>query len=79
MNLNEAIWQIIESRPKITTDDQKRSLHIDIMRVIEQSKSMVGKKLGVTIMTQEASQAGDKVNQSPGHRGNHGEAKPKSV
>jgi hypothetical protein len=79
MNLNEAIWQIIDSRPKIVTEEQKRSLLVDIMRVIEQSKTMVGKKLGVTIMTQEASQAGDKINQSPGYRPSQGESKPKSV
>ena len=79
MDLNEAIWKLIESRPKIDTDQQKRALHVDIMRAIEKSKTQVGKRLGVTIMTQEASKAGDKVNQEAGHRGTPGEAKPKSV
>lgn len=79
MDLNEAIWKIIDSRTKITNDEQKRALHIDIMRAIEVSKTQVGKRLGVTIMTQEASSAGDKINKEPGHRGNPGEPKPRSV
>lgn len=79
MDLNEAIWKIIDSRPKVITEAHKRALHVDIMRAIEMSKTQVGKKHGVTIMTQEASKAGDKVNQSPGHRGDPGEAKPRTI
>lgn len=79
MDLNAEIWNLIDGRPKITTDEQKRALHVDIMRAIEKSKTNVGKKLGVTIMTQEASKAGDRVNITPGHRGSPGEPKPKSV
>ncbi len=75
MDLNEAIWNLIDSRPKITTEAQKRALHVDIMRAVEVSKTQVGKKLGVTIMTQEASAAGDKANQTR----NPVQAKPKSV
>lgn len=78
MNLNEEIWKIIDSRPKMT-DEQKRALHVDIMRAVEKSKTQVGKRHGVTIMTQEASAAGDRVNQEPGHRGNPGLPKPKTV
>ena len=79
MDLSQAIWKIIESRPKITTDEQKRALHVDIMRVVEMSKTHVGKKLGVTIMTEGASLAADKVNQQPGYRGTPGDPKPRSV
>ena len=79
MDLGEAIWKLIESRPKIDSEQQKRALYVDIMRAVDLSKTQVGKRLGATIMTQEASQAGDRVNQSPGYRGTPGEPKPKSV
>ena len=79
MDLNKEIWELIESRPKIVTTEQKQALHVDIMRLIEKSKTTVGKKLGVTIMTAEGSKAGDRVNQIPGHRGSPGEAKPKTL
>ena len=59
MNLNEEIWAKINAAPKLP-DDVKRTLHISIMRLIEESrKSPVGKKLGVTVMTEEASMRGD--------------------
>lgn len=59
MNLNEEIWAKISATPKLP-DEIKRTLHINIMRLIEESKaSPVGKKLGATVMTQEASMRGD--------------------
>lgn len=79
MDLNQTIWELINSRPKIATEEQKRALHVDIMRAVEKSKTQVGKKHGVTVMTQEASAAGDKVNQEAGHRGNPGLPKPKTI
>lgn len=79
MDLNQVIWTLIESRPRIVTDEQKRSLHADIMRAVEKAKTQVGKKHGITVMTQEASAAGDKSIQEPGNRGNPGMPKPKTV
>jgi len=79
MDLNQTIWELIDSRPKIQTDEQKRALHVDIMRAVERAKTQVGKKHGVTVMTQEASAAGDKAFQEPGNRGNPGMPKPKTV
>lgn len=76
MDLNEAIWNIIDSKPKTMNDAQKRALHVDIMRAIEVSKTQVGKKLGVTIMTHEASLAGDAANKT---QANPGQPKPKTV
>ena len=59
MNLNEEIWAKINATPKLP-EEVKKTLHITIMRLIEESKaSPVGKKLGVTVMTQEASMRGD--------------------
>jgi hypothetical protein len=79
MDLNQVVWELISSRPKIVTEEQKRALHVDIMRAVEQSKTQIGKKHGVTVMTQEASAAGDKSIQEPGNRGNPGMPKPKTV
>jgi hypothetical protein len=59
MNLNEEIWNIINSRSRITTEEQKRAVHVEIMRAVEKSKTNVGKKLGVTVMTEAASLAGN--------------------
>ena len=78
MDLNEAVWKLLDGR-KLTTDAQRRALHVEIMRAIETSKTQVGKKQGVTVMTPEASAAGDQINRTPGHRGNPGEPKPKTV
>lgn len=79
MDLNQAIWETIESRPSIATEAQKRALHVDIMRLVETSRTQVGKKHGVTVMTQEASMAGDKVNELRGHKGSPAEPKPRTL
>jgi hypothetical protein len=79
MDLNAEIWKAIESRPKITTDEQKHALHVDIMRLIEKSRTNVGKKLGVTVMTQEGSLAGDKAAQNRREKGAPTDSKPKSI
>jgi hypothetical protein len=79
MDLNKEVWDVIEATPKIP-DEIKRSLHVKIMRLFEQARATpVGKKHGVTIMTQEASLAGDKVAQDRHADINPGEAKPKNL
>ena len=79
MQLNEEIWNEIDSTLKIPADT-KKNLHIRIMRLVEQAKETpVGKKLGVTVMTQEASLAGDKVAQNRKTPPLAGGPKPKSV
>lgn len=79
MQLNEEIWNVINSTVGIS-DDVKKTLHTSIMRLIEQSKrSPVGRKLGVTVMTQEGSMAGDKVASDRRGKPLAGDAKPKSL
>ena len=79
MKLNEEIWDAINSTPSIP-NEVKKSLHVRIMRLVEQSKaSPVGKRLGVTVMTQEGSLAGDKVASDRNNPPLAGDAKPKSL
>lgn len=79
MDLNEEVWAAIDATPKIPAD-VKKNLLIRIMRLVEQSKkSPVGQKLGVTIMTQEASLAGDKVASNRQNKPLPGDSKPRSV
>jgi len=79
MQLNEEIWGEINATPKLPAE-VKKNLHVRIMRLIEASQATpVGKKLGVTIMTQEASLAGDKVAANRNKAPLAGDAKPKSV
>ncbi len=79
MDLNTEIWAAIDATPKIPAD-VKKNLLIRIMRLVEQSrKSPVGQKLGVTIMTQESSLAGDKVASNRDNKPLPGDARPKSV
>jgi len=79
MRLNEEIWDAINATPKIP-EEIKKTLHVTIIRLIEQSQATpVGKKLGVTIMTQEASLAGDKVASDRNRKPLAGDAKPRSV
>ncbi len=79
MQLNEEIWNAINATPKLP-EEVKKTLHVTIMRLVEQSKATpVGQKLGVTIMTQEASLAGDKIAANRQNKPLAGDAKPKSV
>ena len=80
MKLNEEIWDAINAAPKLP-EEVKKNLHVRIMRLIEadQAKGSVKKQLGVTIMTQEASLAGDKVAQNRDNPPLAGDAKPKSI
>lgn len=79
MLLNEEIWNAINAAPKLP-ENIKKSLHITIMRLVEQSKATpVGQKLGVTIMTQESSLAGDKIASGRKNKPLAGDAKPKSL
>lgn len=79
MNLNEEIWNVINATPRIP-EEVKKTLHVSIMRLIEQSKATpVGRKLGVTIMTPEASHAADKTAQNRKTKPLAGDAKPKSI
>ena len=78
MDLNQQVWDAINETPRIP-EEVKKALHVKVMRLFEQAKSPVGKKHGVTFMTQEASLAGDESARNKDHRGNPGESKPKSV
>tara|TARA_R110002096_G_scaffold108964_2_gene238491 strand:+ start:2343 stop:2582 length:240 start_codon:yes stop_codon:yes gene_type:complete len=79
MQLNEEIWDAINSTPSIPAES-KKNLHVRIMRLVEQSQaSPVGKKLGVTVMTQEGSLAGDKQASNRDAPPLAGDAKPKSL
>lgn len=79
MNLNEEIWDAINATPKMP-EEVKKSLLVTIMRLIEQSQATpAGQKLGVTIMTQEASLAADKVVSGRAKKPLPGDAKPKTV
>jgi hypothetical protein len=79
MDLSAEIWKLIESRPKLVTEEQKRALHIDIMRLVEKARTNVGKKLGVTVMTQEGSIAGNRTAENRKNQGAPTDAKPKSL
>lgn len=59
MQLNEEIWDAINATPKLP-EEVKKTLLVTIMRLIEESRTPVREKLGVTIMTQEASLGADK-------------------
>jgi hypothetical protein len=60
MNLTEEIWDAINATPSLP-QASKKALHVSIIRLIEESRKPTGNRLGVTIMTQEASLAGDAV------------------
>lgn len=79
MQLNEEIWNIISSSPGIP-NETKKTLHAQIMRVVELSKtSPAHKRLGVTVMTPEASLAGDKQASNRKEKPLAGDPKPKSI
>jgi len=79
MQLTEQIWEAIDATPSLPAE-MKKSLHLRIMRLVEASQaSPVGKKLGVTVMTQAASLAGDKVAKDRNVDQLPGGSKPKSV
>ena len=79
MQLNEEIWNAINVTPKLP-EEVKKTLHVSIMRLIEQSQATpVHKKLEVTVMTQEASAAGDKVASDRTRKPMAGDAKPKTI
>lgn len=76
--LNEEIWNEINSTPGMT-EEVKKTLLIRIMRKIEEAQTPVGRKLGVTVMTQEASLAADKIAQNRKQAPLPGDAKPKRL
>ena len=79
MALNVEIWNEINSTPTLS-EETKKSLHVRIIRLIEESQSNpLKKKLGVTIMTEEASMGGDKVATNRNQLPLAGDAKPKSL
>lgn len=79
MDINNEIWNAINQTPKIP-EEVKKSLHLKIMRLVEQQRATpVGKKHGVTVMTQEASLAGDQTAQDRRGKGTPGQAKPKNI
>lgn len=79
MNLNEEIWGEINATPSLP-EEVKTNLHVRIMRRIELSQATpMGRKLGVTVMTQEASLAADKVAADRHRKPLAGDSKPKSV
>jgi hypothetical protein len=78
MDLVEEIWSAIDATPKLS-EDVKKTLHVEILRLIEESKKPTGKRLGVTIMTQEASLAADRVVANRKLKGKPTDAKPKSI
>lgn len=62
MDINAEVWKVISETPGIS-DEIKKSLHIKIVRLVELARtSPVGKKMGVTVMTEGASAAGDPGN-----------------
>ena len=79
MNINEELWSIINGTPKLS-EEMKKSLYTKIGRLFEQARqSPAGKKHGVTIMTQEASLAGDKVAQDRRQEWDPNGSKPKNI
>lgn len=62
MDINAEMWKVINETPGIS-DETKKSLHVKVMRLVEAARNTpVGKKHGVTIMTEGASAAGDPGN-----------------
>lgn len=78
MNLPEEIKKAIDTTPNITKESG-RALYVRVMRLIEQSRQTTGNRLGVTVMTPQASLAGDKVAQNRQAEQDIGDAKPKSL
>lgn len=59
MDINREVWKTINDTPGIG-EETKKALYVKIMRLFEASRSTpIGKKHGVTIMTEGASAAGD--------------------
>lgn len=77
MDLNETIWNEINSTPRIGAET-KKSLHVRIMRAVELAKAAPTKKLGVTVVTEESSLAADRVAQDRRRKPEKGDPKPKS-
>ena len=62
MDINAEIWKVLSETPGVS-EEIKKSLHIRLARLFEQARNTpVGKKLGVTIMTESSSAAGDPGN-----------------
>jgi hypothetical protein len=79
MNMNEEIWKILDDTPKLNKET-KEALHVRLSRLFEQGRSSpVGKKLGVTVMTQEGSMAGDASARDRSHKNDPGQSRPKSL
>lgn len=79
MALNQEIWNEINATPTLP-EEVKKQLHVRIMRAIEAAQATpVQKKLGVTVMTQEASLAAQKVAENRNEPPLAGDAKPKTV
>lgn len=79
MDLSKEVWNAIDTTPRIP-EEVKKSLHVKVMRLVEQSRSSpVGLKHGVTVMTPEASLAGDKTAQDRRTGGNPGDSKPRTI
>ncbi len=79
MDLNVEVWNEINSTPGMT-DEVKKTLLVRVMRKIEESNATPAhKKLGVTIMTQESSLAGDKVASDRKAKPMPGDARPKTL
>jgi len=79
MRLNEEIWYEIDTTLKLS-EEVKKSLHVRIMRVIEQANATpVGKKLGATVYTEECSMAGNKTSTNRNDKPLPGDPRPKSL
>lgn len=78
MDLVQEIWDAINATPKLP-EESKKALHIRVMRLIEESRKPTGRPLGVTVMTQEASLAGDKTASNRNVDQDPTGAKPKSL
>jgi hypothetical protein len=78
MDLKVEIWDAINTGIKVP-EESKKALFIRIMRLIEESKKPTGQKLGITVMTPEASHAGNKSAANRDHKDDPTIAKPKSL
>lgn len=78
MDLTQEIWDAINATPKLA-EESKKALHVRIVRLVEESRKPMGRRLGVTVMTQEASKAGDAVAKDRGAPQDPTGAKPKSI
>ena len=79
MDLGKEIWDILEATNKIP-QSVKKALYVKLMRAIEHAKSTpIGKRHGVTVMTQEASLAGNNSAHDRNSKGAPTDAKPKSL